>query len=270
MGPLEVYNHTYKNIQSIYSSRLKIQILLSVANKPQSLSELREVTGSTSQAIIPKIRGLERLFLLEPSDHEYRITPVGKILATKIGDFVMTFGELTKHQEFWATHNIEGIPSPFLADIGELFESDVKFDTTDDMFHVYTHFITVLQQAEFIHSISSVMSVPVAEVLAQRVVAGVPVELIVNRSVAEGLMQEPFISGIQSLKPFKHFKIWLVEEPLYLGITVTDKHLSLGLNKKVTAVYDSSADMHSSDPKARDWAERLFRYYRDRAVLLEL
>jgi predicted transcriptional regulator len=270
MDSLEVYNHSYKLIQSIYSSRLKIQILLSVANKPRSLSELREITGSTSQAIIPKIRSLERMYLLEPCNHGYSITPVGKILAAKIGDFVMTLGELTKHQEFWATHDIEGVPPPFLADIGDLYDSEVKFDTTDDMFHVYTHFITVLQQAEFIHSISSVMSVTVAEVLAQRVIAGVPVELIVNRIIAEGLMQEPFISGIQALKPYKHFRIWMVDEPLNLGITVTDKHLSLGLNKKVTTVYDSSADMFSSDPKARAWAERLFQYYRDRAVLLEL
>ena len=114
------------------------------------------------------------------------------------------------------------------------------------------------------------MNPQVADVLSERVIAGIPVELVVNRSVAEGLRQEPFVSKIQLLKPFKHFKIWLVAEPLRLGITVTDKHLSLGLNKKVGDVYDSSADMYSSDPSARDWAEGLFRYYRDRAVLLEL
>ena len=270
MEPLEVFNNTYKMIQSIYSSRLKIQILLSVAKKPRSLSELREVTGSTSQAIIPKIRSLEHLSLLEPCDHGYSVTPIGRILATKIEDFIMTLGESMQHREFWATHDIEGIPRPFLYEIGDLYDSEVKFDTTDNMFHVYTYFISVLQQAEYIHSISSVMSVAVAEVLAQRITTGVPVELVVNRSVAEGLMQEPFISGIQALKPFKHFKIWVVDEPLHLGITITDKHLSLGLNKKDNAVYDSSADMYSSDPKAREWAERLFQYYRGRAVLLEL
>jgi predicted transcriptional regulator len=270
MQPLEIYNNSYKLIQSIYSSRLKIQILLSVADQPKSLSELREVTGSTSQAIIPKIRSLEHLFLLESCDRGYSITPVGRILAAKIGDFVVTLGEMTKHQEFWATHDIEGIPAPFLDEIGDLYASEVEFDTTDNMFHVYSHFISILQQADYIHTISSVMSVAVAEVLAQKVVAGVPVELVVNRSIAEGLMQEPFVSGMQTLKPYKQFRIWVVDESLHLGITVTDKHLSFGLNKKVNAVYDSSADMFSSDPKAREWAERLFRYYRDRAILLEL
>ncbi|OPY35574.1 MAG: hypothetical protein A4E35_02400 [Methanoregula sp. PtaU1.Bin051] len=237
---------------------------------PKQLSELRDVTGSTSQAIIPKIRSLERLSLIERQDHGYFITPVGRILATKIGDLVITLGELMQHREFWANHDIEGIPRSFLYQIGDLIDSDVKYDTTDNMFHVYTHFVTILQQAGYIHGISSVMSAAIADVLSERIVAGIPVELIVNRKVAESLMQEPFLSKVRSLVPYEHFKIWITDEPLRIGITVTDKHLSLGLNKQVSGVYDSSADMYSSDPQARDWAERLFLYYRDRAVLLEI
>jgi len=270
MEPLEVYNKNYKLIQSIYSSRLKIQIMLAIAQGPKSLSELREVTGSTSQAIIPKIRSLERLSLIEPCDHNYTITPLGRIIVTKIGDFVVTFGELMQHREFWANHNIDGIPQPFLHTIGALFNSDVEFDTTDNMFHVYSHFITILQQSEYIHAISSVMSPTVADILSERIMAGIPTELIVSRNISEALLQEPFLSKIQQLKPYRHFKIWVVDEPLNLGLTVTDKHLSLGLNKNISNVYDSAADMFSTDITAREWAEQLFQYYRNRAVLLEL
>jgi len=270
MEPLEVYNANFKLIQAIYSSRLKIQILLSVAHNPKTLSELREITGSTSQAIIPKIRRLEGLSLIEPVDHGYTITPVGRILVTKIEDFVMTIGELMKHQEFWATHDIEGIPKPFLYQIGDLISSDVKFDTTDNMFHVYTHFVTLLQQAAYVHGISSVMSPQIADVLAERIIAGTPIDLVVSRNVAEGLMQEPFLTKMKQLKAYQNFSVWMVEEPLHLGITVTDKILSLGLNSRANAVYDSSADMYSSDPQARDWAERLFQYYKNRATLMKL
>ncbi len=255
MEPLEVYNKNYKLIQSIYSSRLKIQIMLAIAQGPKSLSELREVTGSTSQAIIPKIRSLERLSLIEPCDHNYAITPLGRIIVTKIGDFVVTFGELMQHREFWANHNIDGIPQPFLHTIGALFNSEVEFDTTDNIFHVYSHFITILQQAEYIHAISSVMSPTIADTLSERIIAGIPTELIISRKLSEGLLQEPFLSKIQQLKPYRVFKIWVVDEPLNLGLTVTDKHLSLGLNKNISNVYDSAADMFSTDITARQWAE---------------
>jgi len=269
MEILDVYNANYKLIQAIFSSRLKVQILLSILTGPKQLSELREVTGSTSQAIIPKIRSLEHLSLIEQQDHGYIITPVGRILVTKIADLVLTLGELMQHREFWASHDIEGVPQPFLYQVGELIGSDVKYDTTDDMFHVYTHFVTILQKATYIHGISSVMSAPIADVIAERVVAGIPVELVVNRSIADSLKQEPFVGKIQNLVPYEQFKIWVVDEPLRIGITVTDKYLSLGLNKKVSGVYDSSADMYSTDPKARDWAERLFQYYRSQATLLK-
>jgi len=270
MEPLEVYNSSYKLIQSIYSSRLKVQILLAVVKGQKSLSELRDITGSTSQAIIPKIRSLERLSLIEPVDHGYVITPVGKIVVTRMEEFIMTFGEIIQHKEFWATHDIEGIPVPFLFQIGDLIGSEIKYDTTDNMFHVYTHFVTILEQASYIHGISSVMSPQIADVLAERIVAGIPVELVVSHSVAEGLLHEPFLSKIRELKPFSNFRIWVVDEPLHLGITVTDKHLSLGLNKRVNVVYDSSADMFSNDKNAREWAERLFQYYRSRSKLFEI
>ncbi len=270
MEPLDVYNKNYKLIQSIYSSRLKIQILLAIAKEPKPLSELRDVTGSTSQAIIPKIRSLERLSLIEACDHNYAITPFGRIIVTKIGDFIVTIGELMQHREFWSSHNIDRIPQPFLHSIGALYNSEVEFDTTDDMFHVYSHFITILQQAQYIHAISSVMSPAIADILSERIMAGIATELIVSRSISEGLLQEPFLGKIQKLKPYHLFKIWIVDEPLHLGLTVTDKHLSLGLNKKISNVYDSAADMFSTDPAAQEWAENLFQYYRGRAVLLKL
>jgi len=270
MDSLAVYNQTYKLIQSIYSSRLKIQILLSVASGTKTLAELREVTGSTSQAIIPKIRGLERLALIEPLEHGYVLTPTGKIVAEKIGDFILTMGELTQHKEFWATHDIEGIPHPFLNGIGDLFDSEVKYDTTNNMFHVYSNFVRVLREGSYIHGISSVMSPEIADVLAERIVAGIPVDLIVNQTIVAALMQEPFASKVQLLKPFTNFRIWVTDEPLRVGITVTDKHLSFGLNKKETNIYDSSADMYSANPRAIAWADRLFNYYKDRSTQLSL
>ena len=56
MNNLEVFERYNKAIQSIYGSRLMIQILLSVEEGGTPLSTLREITGSTSQALIPKIR----------------------------------------------------------------------------------------------------------------------------------------------------------------------------------------------------------------------
>ncbi|HMA05857.1 MAG TPA: transcriptional regulator FilR1 domain-containing protein [Methanomicrobiales archaeon] len=228
------------------------------------------MTGSTSQAIIPKIRTLERLSLIESGEKGYMLTSLGRIIAAKIEDFIMTMGEVMHHQDFLSTHDIEGIPEPFLYEIGDLLNSELKYDTPNDMFHVFSHFVKLLKDAEYIYGISSVMSPEIAEVLRERIMAGVPIELVVNQNVAETLRQEPYGSALKTLLSFESFRIWVTDEALRVGITVTDKHLSFGLNKKEGNLYDGSVDLYSSDPKAIEWAIRLFNFYKSRSTMLSL
>jgi predicted transcriptional regulator len=270
MEPLEVYQRISKIIHSIYTSRLKLQILLSLSGGVKTLSTLREVTGSTSQALIPKIRGLEKLSLVEPIEHGYTLTPLGKIVTARIEDFIVTLGSIYQQKEFWSTHDIEGIPRSFLGEIGDLLESELKFDTTTDILHVYSDYVKMLKEATFIKGISSVMSPGLAEALTERVIAGIPVDLILNASVLDILKQEPYLSQIQKLLEFPNFRIWVTDDLLRIGITVTDKHLSLGLNRIDGKMYDSSTDLNSDNPKAIEWGQRLFQYFQERSRILKL
>jgi predicted transcriptional regulator len=52
------YARIMGDIQALFRSRLQIQILLALADGTKTLAHLRDVTGSSSQALIPKIRGL--------------------------------------------------------------------------------------------------------------------------------------------------------------------------------------------------------------------
>ncbi|MDY0387655.1 MAG: hypothetical protein RBT65_11125 [Methanolobus sp.] len=65
MDFLEIFKKTGNDVRAIYRSRLIIEIVLSLNEESKTLSQLREITGSTSQAIIPKIRELESDQLLE-------------------------------------------------------------------------------------------------------------------------------------------------------------------------------------------------------------
>ena len=270
MNPLDSYEQYQKSIHSIFSSRLKIQILLTLLQEHPPLSRLREVTGSTSQALIPKIRSLESQMLIETRNYEYFLTPIGKAVAVEVSNFVMLMSGITRHREFWAIHDLSGIPAPFLQRIGDLQESDVKLDTQVDIMHVYSHFLRIVREAEYIHGISSIMSPGLAETVAERVVAGVPVELVVNEQVTSLLGKEPYIGLVQKLTGYGNFKIWVTGEELRVGITVTDKYLSVGLFKNDSNLYDSSTDLFSQVPEAIRWGEDLFRYYRDRSVLIDL
>ncbi len=270
MDSIKIYEKHQKLIHSLYNSRLKIQILLTLLHHTASLSRLRDVTGSTSQALIPKIRSLENQGLIEAANYEYRLTPLGGVVGMNVEGFVQLIGGIDQHHTFFTSHDLSDLPETFLLSIGDLYNAEPKQDTTTDMFYVYSHYLEILKDAEYIHGISSVASPGLAQFIAEKVVAGIPVELVVNHEVVELLTTEPYASNMMGLAEYPNFSVFITGEKLRVGLTVTDKYLSLGLFKKDTNIYDSSSDLFSSDPRAVEWGENLFRYYKNRSTKLDI
>lgn len=252
-------------IQALFRSRLQMQILLALSEGTRTLTDLREVTGSSSQAIIPKIRSLESQMLIRQKNYGYFLTPLGNVLTSRIIDFMTTFGVIRKHKEFWESHDVTGIPPEFLSDIGKLYNAELIHDTTEDVIHVYTLFLKIIKEADYIHGASSVMSPGLAEALSGRIREGTSVELIVSKEAAEKLQQEPYASSIRDLLRFPNFKVLTVQVPFRIGLTVTDKCISLGLFKADGKMYDSGSDLYSDDPMAIRWGEQLFQFFRDQS-----
>jgi len=270
MTPLDVFERYYKAIQSIYGSRLMVQILLSVEPEGTPLSRLREVTGSTSQALIPKIRKLESLSLVEPQGSGYGPTTLGRLIAQKIGDFSLTMGTLTAHLQFWEDHDLSSVPWPMLERLGDLLNAEIIYDTGTDILHVYYHYLQLISEANEIFGISAVMSPGLAESLGSRVTQGIPVHLLVNAAMIPLLEKEPYRSQMSALGSFENFHVWLIDRPIRFGMTVTDSCISLGFYKRNAEIYDSSTDLFSRDPNAIAWGRRLFEHLRSDAVPLNL
>ena len=264
---LEVFERHDKAIQSIYGSRLMIQILLSVEDEGTPLSTLRDITGSTSQALIPKIRKLESLSLVESRGPGYGPTILGKIIAQKIGDFSLTMGTLTTHLAFWKDHDISTLPWPLLERLGDLLNSEIVSDTGTDIMHVYYRFLQLLREAKQIAGISTMMNPGLAEMLSQRVIEGVPVDLLVNPGTLEQLQREPYISLSVSILKFDNFHLWVTDRPIGYGLTVTESAISIGFYRRDMPIYDISTDLFSRDPAAISWGRALFDKLREEAVL---
>jgi predicted transcriptional regulator len=264
------YDRIMADIQALFRSRLQIQILLALGDGTKTLAQLREVTGSSSQALIPKIRGLESQMLIEQINYMYTLTPLGQVLTFRIMDFYSTLGSIRKHKDFWATHDLTGIPHEFLLDIGSLYDSDIIVDTTEDVIHVYTLYLKIVKEANYIYGASSVMSPGLAESLSSRILEGTQVELIVSNEAADKLREEPYVTSIGQLLSYPNFKILVAQVPFRIGLTVTDKCISLGLFKKEGKMYDVGSDLYSVNPKAIKWGENLFQFFKLHSTVLTL
>jgi len=266
MKSFEIYKNSGDDVQAIYRSRLLTEILLSLNESSRKLSQLREITGSTSQAIIPKLRKLEADRLIEIKEREYCLTPTGKIVASGIADSFATVGTIKKFKHFWARHYLDGIPSPLLKEIGCLYESEILHDRGMKILNVYNNQLKMIKEADHIYGISSVITEEYADSISERVKEGIPVELIVPLHVVEELKQSPYLEKTDTLTAYENFKLVPMKEDIKVGLIVTDKCLALSLYKKRGVEYDITTGLFSSDPKAIEWGERLFDYCNIRVV----
>ncbi len=270
VSPLEIYSKYHDDVQAIFRSRLLTQVLIALGSGSKSLSTLRDITGSSSQALIPKIRYLEGLHYVESVKGDYALTPIGRIIEPEIERLVMVMGVLRHHRDFWIEHDIEGIPPELLREIQHLYNSEVVKDVEENIFVVYAAFLTILSEASWIHGVSSIMSQVLANAIKEAVQDGKPVELVISQKLAQTLITEPYDAVLGSLKEYTNFSIYISSSPVKLGMTVTDRYLSLGLYRHDTGTYDAATDLISTNATAVAWGERLFQYYKAGSRLLQL
>ncbi|ABE52040.1 helix-turn-helix transcriptional regulator [Methanococcoides burtonii] len=270
MDFLEIYRKDGDDVQAIYRSGLTIEILLSLNEGSKKLSQLREISGSSSQSIIPNIRRLESGQLVEAKEDGYCLTRLGKIVASRIADSFSTIGTINKHKLFWSDHCLEDIPISSLKEIGCLYNSEIISDTHIELFNVYRTNLKIIKEAGHVVGVSSVVTKEYADSISEKVCEGIPVELIVPMDVAEQLKQEPYVEKINALKDYENFKLMVMDGNIRVGLIVTDKCLSLGLYKKDGVTYDIASGIFSFDPMAVVWGERLFEYYKEQSKVIKM
>lgn len=252
------------DIQALFRSRLQIQILLALVDGNKTLAQLREITGSSSQALIPRIRKLESGNLITISDYEYHLTPVGRLLSKKMQDIIRFKSITTKHKNFWHQHSSEEIPEEFLDTIGDLYNSEIIADTDINIFNVYFNFLKIIQEAKHLNILTPISSPAHVCAVMKRIGEGVYGEILVREELFRQISVSSDFDKIHELATQTNSKIFILEKPPKLGLTVTDKHLSLGLYKK-DGVFDTTTDLFSVDEKAVHWGQMLYNHYRDTA-----
>lgn len=268
MISLKAYELIEDELKSIYRSRLQTQILLSLSTGNKNLLQLREITGSSSQAIIPKIRIMESAHFVETDGHGYRLTSIGKIVTNRINVSIMTLGVISKFENFWKNHHLKGIPDPLLNEIGDLYNSEVIMDTCEDVFKAFAYYLKNLRESREVYVVSSFTSFELIDAVIERLSQGIPVHVIITKEVFEKLDKDPYIEICQRMLQFQNLKLFVTEEYVRIGLTVTEKFLSMGLYKKDGALYDFSEDFFSFDENAIEWGRKFFQYYKDRSIAM--
>ena len=253
-----------KTLHLAACSDLRRGILVSLKEDKKALSELRDELGISSTTAIHALRELEKDNLLfQDKTRDYALTKIGGVIASKLTDFMDAIDVLKKHEDFWLTHDLRGIPPHLLEKIGWLRDSTLFEDTATDIFKVHTSFINLLANAKKIRGVSSIF-VPEYPALFEQLILKkkADVGLIVTAEVLEkihkGILKKIFADKSSKLK------LYITNKDVKAAFTVTDFSLSLGLFH-VDGTYDYNRDLVSYDKKAIEWGKELFEWYLKRA-----
>jgi predicted transcriptional regulator len=264
------YFGNIEKIQALLRSKLKIQLLLALLHGEKTLSQFREITGSSSPALIPRIRNLEASQYLTQTGYTYHLTPLGEVMAEKIQEIILYNSVISKFAGFWATHFIEPIPNELLLTLRDIDRSEVITNTHKDIFRVYHYFMKAVEDASWVGIISPLLSLEYTEAVAARAREGIPIEIIASKDLLKPLSDVSYRDRIRNVPDALDMRIYVLDPMPLLELMVTDKCFALGLFDPGGQNFDTTMELCSKDQRSVCWACRLFLFYRNQAIGLKV
>ena len=264
--------HRQNTLRLAICSDLRRGILLSLRGREKALSELRNELNVSSTTAIHALRDLEKDNLISQDENRnYGLTKIGEIIALKLVDFIDAIGMLKKHEDFWLTHDLSGIPQHLLEKIGDLSNSILIVNTPTDLFKSHTFLLQILETANEVKGIYPVFHLEHLKLIEELVKRKrIDVELIVTNDVLEN------IAGlVETEEDFENFlrehnlALSAMDEDIKIALTLTDTMFYLGLFAD-NGIYDYNTALISDDEKALSWGRTLHDHYRKLSKVVDL
>jgi len=247
----------------ITRSKHRKDVLLLLAKKPMTLSEIKNSTGTSSPVILPEIRKLEEGGLIERIDGIYHLTEIGNPITLYLDRLLSIIGLIERNESFWSNHDLRGIPDDFVDRLVDLNESNIVESNPEEVFEPHKEFMSNLLKAKTIKGVSPIFHPEYPKAFLALAKAGVNTSLILNKAVLKRVSKE----NKKTLKKwlgFENTKLYALDEELKVAFTVTNQFISLGLFTK-EGKYDTHFDLLSQSKPALKWGSDLFSYYCGRA-----
>lgn len=253
-------------------SDLRKGILTGLREHKKPLSELRDALDVSSTTAIHALRELEKDNLVfQDEARNYALTQIGEVIALKLSDFVDAIEVLKKHEDFWLTHDLSGIPSHLLEKIGWLSSSILIADAPTDLFKSHTTFLQVLETANEVKGIYPFFHLEYLERIEELVKGKrIDVELIVTNEVLDNI-----VGVVETEEAFKkflrepNFALFAIDENVKIALTLTDCVFYLGLFAD-NGIYDYNRALIGDDKKALSWGRELHEHYRQLSKVVDL
>lgn len=234
--------------------------------EPKSLAGLRTSIHARDTSVLHAMKELEsqKLASRDTLAHSYSLTSIGRMYAAMLDQLLGASNVLSEMEDFWLHHDVSGIPEHLLMGIHTLNSATVVRTTASDLDAIHGRYLELLKGSKRVDGVSPVFHPDFVAAIAEILGEGAQLRVIITKQVLDRVREEvklrDLVRYVKRIVINRNLQTY-VREGLKVGLTVTDNFLSLGLFT-LDGAYDYSVDVMSSHPKALEWGEMLFEYYR--------
>ena len=252
------------NIISASDKRRNLLILLK--SGPREWDDIKKILKVTSTGMLPQVKILEEEHLIERDGRMFRLTPIGRVLATRMEPLIRVMEIFDRNRKFWQEHNIGVLPQEILNNIGDLGDYRIIEVPDEDLFNI-NPFLQNLAGSKTIRGISHTVHPKFPEFFTALAKKGVESSLIFTPNVYK-IITENYSDLLQEFLDCGNATLYVNRENLKFSFAVSDSYFSMSLFYN-TGIFDSKHDVTSRDESALRWGDQIFTYYRKQSQKIE-
>jgi predicted transcriptional regulator len=261
---LENYRLVEPTIRKLYDSSLRLAILDALKDGPMRLADLRRAVDANAPNTSSKAKELEGMGLVERERGDYKLTPFGTSVVSRLSDSIDFYTTYGKFKDFWETHHMEGIPKDFLLRLGELKNSYLVKCTKSNPIATHEELMYMLAKTEKeLYAMSPVYQKEWGTELF-RLTGKAKMEAILTPEILRHLAKIVTEMGI--LDAFED-NISFYENPETHsppGFLTGDTFFCFSIESKAVPGNYFDMKLYSTDPKAIKWGNDLYETYKSR------
>ncbi|WP_405290450.1 helix-turn-helix transcriptional regulator [Methanobrevibacter sp.] len=258
---LDFIEDTFDLTRYILTSEIRLNLLLSLYDKPKILGEIKSELNKKPENILRSLNELIDRKLAVKSDKIYSLSSTGHLLTMNIINLFENWNSIDRHFDFWQKHSINSFTSKFIKKINiwenaEFIESDtIEFDKT---FKVYFENLNESKEINMILPIFSKMYIDV--VLETLIKNDATLNLITNNSILDLIHENDSKNVFNSLIKENKIQIILADYDLEMFFTSCDNFSSLFLFYD-KMLFDDSEMLLIKDEENIKNAKNMFSYF---------
>jgi predicted transcriptional regulator len=246
-------------LRTVTSSDKRKNLLVMLDSGPRSWDQIRDALQVTSTGMLPQIKILRDRGLVRKDKDQYYLTDIGQSVAQSLVPLVKVTNVFDTLEGYLSDHDFSVLPASFRQCIGDIAGIRVTEVETAEVFEPHQTFIDNLANAQWVFGIVPVLYPSHSTFFVDLAGVGFEVTIVMTHAIFNRVRDEYRDELYKGLNlPNLHFLV--SDEDIRFACVATDRYLWLSLFTK-GGIYDPKKELISYEPNARQWGERLVRYY---------